>query len=321
MKVMVFDVPAESGGALSILNQYYDAARADKENEWIFIVSKPALEPLDNVKVLNFPWVKKSWLHRMWFDNVYARGLVKKYKPDKIISLQNTMIKQKICYQELYVHQALPFSEKRFSLKENKKLWVYQNIISKMIFYSIKNCDCITVQTKWMKDAICKKTGVGENKVRVVTPKAIIPENLKYKAGEEVIFFYPAAAQVYKNHEVIYKAVKELKMSGCDNFKVYLTINKPGTFSEKYKEIDNLIEFFGYMEKSKVYELYQKSILLFPSYIETFGLPLLEARTVGCPVIASDCAFSREIIDGYDNGNFFDPFNSLQLADQMKKYV
>ena len=318
---MVFDVPAEHGGALSILNQYYDAARNDKENEWIFVISKPSLESCKNVKILNFPWVKKSWLHRIWFDNVYATKLVKRYRPDKVISLQNTMIKQRVCFQELYVHQALPFSEKRFSLRENKKLWIYQNIISRIIFQSIKRCDSITVQTLWMKYAICKKTGVSENKVSVVTPTVSIPEDVKYQGMEEILFFYPAGSGIYKNHELIYKAVEELKMSGYDNFKVYLTINKPSIFAEKYREIDNLIEFCGYMEKSKVYELYQKSVLLFPSYIETFGLPLLEARTVGCPVIASDCAFSREIIDGYDKGCFFDPFDCLELADQMKKYL
>ena len=321
MKIMVFDVPAEYGGALSILNQYYDDACADKENEWMFIISKPELSETENVKVIKLPWVKKSWLHRLWFDNVYASSLVRKYKPDKVLSLQNTMIKQSSCFQELYVHQALPFSEKRFTLKENKKLWIYQNVISKMIFRSIKKCDSVTVQTLWMKDAICGKTGINENKVSVVTPTVSIPEDVKYQGGEETLFFYPAGSGVYKNHEIIYKAVKELKASGYNNFKVYLTLNKPGMFSEKYRDVDDLIEFCGYMEKSKVYELYQKSILLFPSYIETFGLPLLEARTIGCPVIASNCAFSKEIIDGYDKGCFFDPFDCLELADQMKKYL
>ena len=43
MKIMVFDVPAVSGGALSILNQYYNKACNDTNNEWIFVVSKPLL--------------------------------------------------------------------------------------------------------------------------------------------------------------------------------------------------------------------------------------------------------------------------------------
>ena len=68
MKIMVFDVPADSGGALTILNQYYDKAVKDTENEWIFIISTPILKSKMNVKVVNFPWVKKSWFHRLYFD-------------------------------------------------------------------------------------------------------------------------------------------------------------------------------------------------------------------------------------------------------------
>ena len=53
MRIMVFDVPAEYGGALTILNQYYNTAIKDKENEWIFVVSTPKLKETDNIKILN----------------------------------------------------------------------------------------------------------------------------------------------------------------------------------------------------------------------------------------------------------------------------
>lgn len=58
---MVFDVPAESGGALSILNEYYENAvnHKDKSIDWIFVLSKPELESTDNIKVLRYPWIKK----------------------------------------------------------------------------------------------------------------------------------------------------------------------------------------------------------------------------------------------------------------------
>ena len=79
MRIMVFDVPAESGGALTILNQYYDTAIKDKENDWVFVVSTPELKETDNVKVLNYPWIKKSWFHRLYFDKLVANKLVDKY--------------------------------------------------------------------------------------------------------------------------------------------------------------------------------------------------------------------------------------------------
>lgn len=70
MKIMVFDVPAETGGALTILKQYHEAAIKDKENEWYFVISTPNLIESSNVRILRFPWVKKSWVHRMYFHNL-----------------------------------------------------------------------------------------------------------------------------------------------------------------------------------------------------------------------------------------------------------
>ena len=321
MRIMVFDVPAEYGGALSILKQYYNDACADKDNEWIFVVSKPQLPDTDNVKVARLPWAKKSWFHRLWFDNVYALQLVRKFKPDKVISLQNTMVKADECFQELYVHQALPFCEKRFAFREHKKFWIYQNIISKMIFRSIKKCDSIIVQTSWMKEAVVQKTGISKDKITIIPPKVDIQSDCSYKQTDEKIFFYPANGAVYKNHKAIYSAVYDLISQGYKNFKVVLTLEKNEKNLEIEKKTGGIIEFAGYLPKERINEYYSKSVVLFPSYVETFGLPLLEARLSGCPIIASDCAFSKEILDGYDNARFFDPFDYAGLAEFMKKHL
>src|SRR5690554_4898763 len=141
MKIMVFDVPADSGGALTILNQYYKKAVKDSENEWIFVISTPHLKEHKNVKILKFPWIKKSWFHRLYFDKMIAKRLVDYHKPDEVLSLQNVIIKNIKVKQTLYLHQALPFSEKKFGTFENFKFWLYQNIISKLIYKSIKKAD------------------------------------------------------------------------------------------------------------------------------------------------------------------------------------
>ena len=42
---------------------------------------------------------------------------------------------------------------------------------------------------------------------------------------------------------------------------------------------------------------------------------------VGAIVLASDTPFSREVLDGYENAYFFDPFSPDELADLMEKVV
>ncbi len=328
MKIMVFDVPAESGGALTILRQYFHEALKDKENEWVFVVSKPQLKESENVKVLNYPWIKKSWFHRLYFDRFVAHKLVEKYEVDEILSLQNVVVPKIKVKQTLYLHQPLPFVEKRYSIIENLKFWVYQNIISKMIVKSIREADKVIVQTKWIMNAAIEKANVNRNKFILKQPELNIMINKIYeqKSDHKRLFFYPASGLSYKNHEVIIKACKLLKDKGIIDYEVIFTLN--GNENKEIRKLRELVQreklpvnFIGSLNINEVYEYYSKSVLIFPSYIETFGLPMLEAKMHQAPIFASDCAFSHEILDDYENVEFFDPFDSQQLQNLILKDI
>ena len=60
MKIMVFDVPADSGGALSILEEYYYKAinYPDKNIQWVFVLSKPIFKGTNTVKILDILGLK-----------------------------------------------------------------------------------------------------------------------------------------------------------------------------------------------------------------------------------------------------------------------
>lgn len=328
MRIMVFDVPAESGGALTILNQYYDAAIKDKENEWIFVVSTPELKEADKVKILNYPWIKKSWFHRLYFDNLVAYKLVDKYKIDEILSLQNVVIPKVMVKQTLYLHQPLPFVEKKYGLNEDFKFWLYQNIINKMIFKSIRKADKVIVQTKWIMEAAIEKVNVKKDKFILKQPTLNVSVRKLYTSdgNGENLFFYPSSGLAYKNHEVIVNACKLLKNKGINNYKVIFTLkgdeNKHIKMLRQIILDENLpIQFIGSVAIETVYEYYSKSILIFPSYIETFGLPMLEAKMHQSPILASDCAFSHEILMGYDKVKFFDPINFEKLCCLMEDVI
>ena len=44
--------------------------------------------------------------------------------------------------------------------------------------------------------------------------------------------------------------------------------------------------------------------LLFPSYIESFGLPLVEAAGAGLPVLVTDLPYARDVIGKYAGAHF-----------------
>lgn len=80
MRTLVYDIAADSGGAATVLQSFYEEFKKDTENEYIFVLSVYELPETENIKVLNFPEVKKSMLHRLYFDHFVAHKLVKNIK-------------------------------------------------------------------------------------------------------------------------------------------------------------------------------------------------------------------------------------------------
>ncbi len=330
MNILVFDVPAESGGALSVLEEYYDKAVecTDKGVKWIFVISLPNMEETDNVKILRFPWVKKSWLHRLYFDYVTAPKLVAKYTADRIISLQNTIIPRTSIPQTVYVHQSLPFVDRRYRLSEHPLFWTYQNVIGKLIFRSMQKADKVIVQTNWMRNACVTSVGIQAQKIEVTLPaiNADIEGCFRPTKTSLSTFFYPASGWIYKNHEVVVNASAILKERRIHDYRIIFTLQGDENrhirrLYKRVREQNMPIEFVGRIARQEVFDYYTRSVLIFASYIETVGLPMLEARLHGTPVVAADCPFSREILDGYDKVSFFGPEDPVRLADLMETMV
>jgi glycosyltransferase involved in cell wall biosynthesis len=327
MSIMVFDVPAESGGALSVLNDFYEEIKSDKSKNWIIVVSKPELSETHNVKVLRYPWVKKSWFHRLYFDNFVSPRLIREYDVDEVISLQNMIIPRTKINQTVYVHNCLPFTEYRFSIAENRLLWVYQNIISKIIFKSIKKARKVIVQTEWMKKVCLQKLGVNGTKIEVMPPKINLEVKKYFIPTKESLttFFYPATGMNFKNHKIILKAAKKIKDLSMD-FCIYFTIygNENDYIRKIHKQVleqELPIKFLGQVSRDDVFDFYSKSVLLFPSKVESFGLPLLEARMHKCIIFASNTSFSREVLSEYEKANFFDPEDDNELFNLMYNII
>ena len=330
MNIMVIDVPATSGGALSILQEFHAEVLAndDKINKWVFVVSTPQLRQTENVKVLNYPWIKKSWLHRLYFDCFVAPQLVKSYQIDRVFSLQNLVVPRTSVPQVVYVHQPLPFVEHRFRFAEDPKLWFYQNVLSRAIFWSMRRAQKVIVQTEWLRLQGSNKSGSPKEKIHVVRPSVNAAVITAYQNNDNSrkTFFYPASSILYKNHSVAIKACEVLKEQGVHDYRVIFTLtgkedNHISLLYQRAQQQGLPVRFAGPMQRAEVFQQYQKAVLLFPSYVETFGLPLLEAALHGSPVIAAGTMISREVLGGYPNAHFFDYSDPSELAEIMRKMI
>lgn len=326
MNILVYDVAAESGGAVSVLDYYYDIHKEDKDNHYYYLLGTYKKPQTENITVLNYPKVKIGWIYRLIFDYIKAPRIIKELKIDTVLSLQNTVIPRYKGYQTVYMHNILPFSEYRYSLFEDKLMWIYQNIIGRFIYSSMKKADHIIVQAGWIKTAIESRIPESKGKIEVQFPQVSISHEFHYIDGNYRKFFYPANFAPFKNHRVIVEAARLIKDKHIGDYEIIFTLN--GNETQKVAELkqqcisENLpIKWVGYLSRNIVYKTYTESILLFPSYIETIGLPLYEAKKIGSPIVAANLAYAHEVLDDYEKKHYFDWKSAHQLSVIMMEML
>ena len=186
----------------------------------------------------------------------------------------------------------------------------YKILIPKIIKNSIK---IITVSNT-SKTEIINKFKLNKKKILTVyngVSKDFISDNISLKKENYILFVGSLSKR--KNLLTLLKAM---------NYKPNLTLKIVGitvkdfnkTFSRKRK-YDN-IECLGYMYGPKLVNLYRKALMLVvPSYYEGFGIPLIEALSLGCPVIASDIDVFHEVCN--DSVLYFNPSDCEDLLSQI----
>ncbi len=137
---------------------------------------------------------------------------------------------------------------------------------------------------------------------------------------------YVGALNENKNVIVILEALNQLKgkqdlslviVGKGDSYKKFLI-----EYATKHNLLDQLIFASDIadptpLELSSFYQM--ASVFIFPSFYEGFGIPILEARFSGTPVIASNSSCLEE--SGGENSNYFDPNNAEELAELISKYL
>jgi len=262
-----------------------------------------------------------------------APHLVQGYAPDVVLSLQNTAVLFTRVPQVVYVHQSLPFARWHrwsFFRSEERETAVRVAVLGPLIRWSVRRASATIVQTRWMQQALAISSGVDSSRITVVPPDCDVSlpvvgevgRSDMAELGQDTRFFYPASAMPYKNFEVAIRALILLQAQG-HHAELTLTITgKENDYARRIvalaQPLGDAVRFRGSLPRGSVLLMLQRSILLFPSIIETFGLPLLEARKLGSWVIAADTPFAREILKEYQRARFFVSDSAADLASAMQ---
>ncbi|EFB7960834.1 glycosyltransferase family 4 protein, partial [Escherichia coli] len=89
----------------------------------------------------------------------------------------------------------------------------------------------------------------------------------------------------------------------------------------KYSHL-KAINFVGRLTRNEVNEYYSKvDVLLFPSKLETWGLPISEAKMKHLPMLVADLSYAKETVGTYDKVTFIDINDPNALAELFERCI
>lgn len=190
-----------------------------------------------------------------------------------------------------------------------------------VLSHAIKNAQKIIAVSNTTKKEIVDHYDVDKSKIEVTYEgfdSKINSSNKHIVDGD--YFLYVGNAYPHKNLDFLLEAFR-IFHEQSNNIKLVL-VGKEDYFykkiSEKIKELslDSSVQLFGYATDDQLSSLYKNAkALIFPSKMEGFGLPILEALANNCLVIASDIQIAHEI--GDDSLVYFDLNSELDLKNKM----
>jgi len=191
---------------------------------------------------------------------------------------------------------------------------------------AISRAQKIITVSNIVKQQIVSEFGVKSDKV-IVTLESGELENiptLTQAPIAERFLLYVGNAYPHKNLRTLITAFVQLKKSD-PNLRLVL-IGKPDYFYESLKtwakkmNYDTGIVFAGDVYNQDLANWYKHATLLvFPSLAEGFGIPGLEAMSLGCPVVASDISIFHEIYNSA--ALFFDPTNPKGMVETIERVI
>lgn len=302
--------------------------RNNPQHEFIFLFDRPYDQRFifgDNVKPLIVgPEARHPLLWKLWYD-FRVPAVLKKLKADLFVSCDgfcsiNTPVPQCLVIHDLaYLHYPAFISISH--------LIYHKRYIPKFL---AKAASIATV-SEFSKKDIIDHFKVESSKITViysgikdefkpVQPEQRVAVKEKYTSGKE-FFIYSGSVHPRKNLVYLLKAFSLFKKRQQSNMKLVIAGRLAWKFEhfteslKTYKYRDDVV-LTGYIAEKEIAELTAAAYaMIYPSLLEGFGVPVIEAMQSGVPVITSSGTAMEEI--GGNAVLLADPHSHTDIAEKM----
>ncbi len=327
-RIVLSGVNFIEGGPLSVFTDALRELATSYSDRYTItaLVHRRELFDVPGVEYLEFPEVKTSWLRRLRFEYRECRGLSERLKPRLWLAMHDITPNVVAETRAVYCHNPAPFYKlplRAFGCEAmlDRTFTAFRLLYRFLYGINIRENDFVVVQQDWMRAEFRRRYRVRS----VVVAHPSVPEGAvdESDAVQSNVFFYPALPRSFKNIEGLLGAAELLEQQGAPEFEVWLTITgeeNPYAAGLR-KQFGSLrsVRWMGMQPRSRVEELYGAAgCLVFPSKLESWGMPISEWKRTGKPMIVADLPYAHETVGNYDAVRFVPPMDVAGIAAAMR---
>jgi len=341
-----------SEGGVSLLLHFIDSFLTQDVQLKIFLFLNPELvtrveqqfgDRFDT-RLQIIPFRPEGSIKRFWWEQVTLPQILRREQIDTLFSFSNTGPLFPGCRQILYMQQSIPYTEYRpptHQLDWMGFTWTFRFLVALAQWGS----DRIVVQTSWLIPPlrasvfntipvdryVVSLPGLPDHGIEPGETARVIEQLKTLKAHGRILLFYPTFLAPYKKIPALLRAFAMLKLQTNIPVSLVLTVAPDsreyfpcktevfGTLAELGLDDTDVI-LTGALSRADVSACYTLSdCLVFPSVVETLGIPLLEAMTQGLPIVAADMAYAREVCG--PAALYVNPDETQTMADCMEQAI
>jgi glycosyltransferase involved in cell wall biosynthesis len=327
-RLVISAVNPTDGGTLTVLQDFVHAACATLSAEWdiVVFVHDRRLFNSSRPRYIEIPSAKRSWLLRLWTEWVRFRRYARELAPDLWLSLHDMSPNVGPIRQAVYCHNPNPF----FSTRPRDVFFQPKQLAFRVAYawlYRInlkRNC-AIVVQQSWLREEFRKWADPSQD-IIVAHPAAAAGAGASRDRGlhrsGRATFIYPTMPRPFKNLELICHAVERLEQNPAWRSEVIFTMdgteNRYSSWLKRRFGRCASLRFAGHQSRDQMMRLYREAdCLLFPSRMETWGLPITEAKQFHLPMLVADLPYARETVGSYDQVSFIGIDDHQELAARL----
>lgn len=265
----------------------FKCLRLKKESKKKFILYFPRVPFF---KLINYQ------IHYLFFLYVFKRYIKKNGKPDllhvhftefSIITAYKLKKKYNIPY--ILTEHSTDFLDGK-----HEKAYKRGSLVYKKTSLALKNSKKIICVSSFLKKRIKEYYDLKENKF-IIIGNLSLDLSLKLKKINDIIFV--GSLEKRKNPFLLLKAFKKIYKK-----KINMLIVGDGPLRNeidvyiKNNNLSNFVKIFSNLKRKSVLKMIGSSkVLVLPSYYETFGVVIIEAFSMGVPVVMTDSYGVRDL--------------------------